>query len=120
MNHPRPSFISYTTAFIEHRKPRLGTARRKLALGPRTHVRVPSEPWSYARSPLDFDATKAAARPLQLRAHAGVGTPEHAIDEMERPVGARGELGVVRDDDQARSDVTIQLEHQIEDLALSC
>ncbi len=42
---------------------------------------------------------------------------QHAVDEMQRPVGPRREIRIVRDDDEARADGAIELEHQLEHLA---
>ena len=38
--------------------------------------------------------------------------PRRAVDEVQRPIGARSEIGIVRQDDEARSHGAIQLEHQ--------
>ena len=43
--------------------------------------------------------------------------PQHAVDEVQRAIGARRELRVVRDDDERRADGAIELEHQVEHLA---
>src|SRR5689334_21443260 len=37
-----------------------------------------------------------------------------AVDEMQRAIGTRGEVGIVGDDDECRADRSVQLEHQVE------
>ena len=42
---------------------------------------------------------------------------QHAVDEVQRAVGARRKLGIVRDDDEARARAAVQLEHEVEHVA---
>ena len=43
--------------------------------------------------------------------------PQHAIHQMQRAVGARGEFRIVRDDHQRRADHGVQFQHEIEHLS---
>ena len=51
-----------------------------------------------------------------LRAGLPLRTPQHAVDQLQRTVGAGRKVRIVRDDHEARADRAIQLQHQLEHL----
>src|SRR2546425_5938889 len=44
------------------------------------------------------------------------GLLEYAVDQVQPAVGARGEVGIMGDDDQTGSRTAVELEHQVEHL----